>query len=232
MHWELVMARFRLDITVVLLWLATFLGALIATHLLRSAHFPVGWNYLALFLLSSTASFFSAGIYRWTFAAWGGALVMLAVGTLRLEGYLATPPGLLAAQYLPAALTGALLGEWLRYRLNKARNTPFDPEPSLHVLVAAVALLVLLPLLTFLYASTLMLVDPHLIDFMMFAPNNTPFLFPSLITALLCGLWLRSKEVAAPRSDKRAALVLIVVAIVLMVVAIFTKVVFGIVEVA
>src|SRR5512139_3314537 len=104
------------DLQVLALWLATFIGAVISTHLLRNAQYPIGWNYLALFLLALVSSTLGRGIYRWMAAAWGGALLMLILGTLRQSGYLATPPGLLAAQYLPAALTGALLGEYLRYR--------------------------------------------------------------------------------------------------------------------
>src|SRR5512139_3442093 len=146
-----------IDLPVLALWLATFLGAIVTTHLLRTAYFPLGWNYLALFLLAGVASTLGRGIYRWMAAAWGGAVLMLILGTLRQSGYLATPPGLLAIQYLPAALTGALLGEWLRYQFSRRRGVAFSPLPSIHTLVAMAGLLVVLPLIAFFYAADLAL---------------------------------------------------------------------------
>lgn len=224
--------RSPVDVPGVLLWLATFLGAIVTTHLLRDAQFPLGWSYLALFLLAGSASSLGRGIYRWTAAAWGGALLILVVGSLRQEGYLTAPLQLLAAQYLPAALTGALLGEWLRYQLSRLRGLPFAPAPSFHVLVAAALLLLVLPLITFGYAASHTLATPHLLALLMFTPGNTPFLFPSLLTAALCGYWVRSAQATAPAPDRRAALLVMVLSLLLMAAALLAKVIFGIIEVA
>jgi len=220
-----------LDLRTLALWLATFLGAIVSTHLLRNAQFPIGWNYLALFLLAGISSTLGPGIYRWMAAAWGGALLMLLVGTLRNSDYLATPPGLLAAQYLPAALTGSLLGEWLRYRISRWRGVRFFPVPSMHALVAVAVLLVFLPLIAFLYAADLALAGNNLMAVLMFAPGNTPFLFPSLITATLCGYWVRT-EPGATLYDRRTALLVMVLSILLFILIFTAKFIFGIVEVA
>ena len=220
-----------IDLPVLALWLVTFLGAIVTTHLLRNAQFPLGWNYLALFLLAGVASTLGQGIYRWMAAAWGGAVLMLLLGTLRQSGYLATPPGLLAAQYLPAALTGALLGEYLRYRISRWRGVPFSPIPSMHTLVAVSALLVILPLIAFLYAADLALAGRDPLAVLMYAPGNTPFLFPSLLTAALCGYWVRTEAGATPH-DRGAALLVMVLSIVLIILALTAKLIFGIIEVA
>lgn len=220
-----------LDLPTLALWLATFLGAIVSTHLLRNEVFPVGWNYLALFLLAGGASTLGPGIYRWMAAAWGGALLMLILGTLRQSGYLATPPGLLAIQYLPAALTGALLGEWLRYQFSRRRGVAFSPLPSIHTLVAMAGLLVVLPLIAFLYAADLALTGQDPLAVLMFAPGNTPFLFPSLFAAALCSYWVRTEPRAMP-NDRRAALLVMALSIILLILAFAAKLLFGIVEVA
>ena len=219
-----------LDLPILALWLTVFMGAIVSTHLLRNAQFPLGWNYLALFLLAGISSTLGRGIYRWMMAAWGGALLMLVVGTLRNGDYLNTPPGLLAVQYLPAALTGSLLGEWLRYQISRWRGVEFSPLPSLHALVAVAVLLVILPLIAFLYAADLALSGKNLIAVLMFTPGNTPFLFPSLIAAALCGYWIRT-EAAATLNDRRAALLVMALSILLIILAFTAKFVFGIVEV-
>jgi hypothetical protein len=220
-----------LDLPTLALWLATFTAAIVATHLLRNEVFPLGWNYLALFLLAVVSSTLGRGIYRWMAAAWGGAVLMLLLGTLRQSGYLATPPGLLAVQYLPAALTGALLGEWLRYHLSRWRGVPFSPIPSMHTLVVVAALLVILPLIAFLYAADLALAGRDPVAVLMYAPGNTPFLFPSLLTAALCGYWIRTAAGATPY-DRGAALLVMVLSILLIILAITAKFFFGIIEVA
>ena len=220
-----------LDLPTLALWLATFLGAIVATHVLRNAVFPLGWNYLALFLLAGLSSTLGRGIYRWMAAAWGGALLMLLVGTLRQSGYLATPPGLLAVQYLPATLTGALLGEWLRFQLSRWRGIPFSPIPSAHTLIAVAALLVILPLVAFLYAADLALAGRDPLAVLMFAPGNTPFLFPSLLTAALCGYWVRTDTAASP-NDRRTALLVMALSMLLIIIALAAKLLFGIIEVA
>jgi hypothetical protein len=220
-----------LDLPTLALWLATFTGALVATHLLRNAQFPLGWNYLVLFLLAGVSSTLGRGIYRWMAAAWGGAVLMLILGTLRQSGYLATPPELLAVQYLPAALTGALLGEWLRYRLSRWRGVPFFPVPSTHTLVMVAALLMILPLIAFTYAADLALAGRDPIAVLMYAPGNTPFLFPSLLTAALCGYWIRTEAEATPY-DRGAASLVMVLSILLIILAITAKFLFGIIEVA
>lgn len=220
-----------LDLPILALWLATFLGAIVTTHLLRNALFPLGWNYLALFLLAGVSSTLGRGIYRWMAAAWGGALLMLLFGTLRQSDYLNIPPGLLAVQYLPAALTGAMLGEWLRFQISRWRGLPFSPLPSLHTLLAVSALLVLLPLVAFLYAADLALAGRDPIAVLMFAPGNTPFLFPSLLTAALCGYWVHN-EANATTNDRFAALLLMALAILLLILALTAKLLYGIIEVA
>lgn len=220
-----------IDLSSLPLWLAVFLCAAVSTHLLRDAHFPVGWNYLALFLLAGISSSVGRGIYRWVAAAWGGALLMLMVGTLRHGGYTGTPPGLLASQYLPAALTGALLGEWLRYQFNRWRGLSFSPVPSRHTLVAMAALLIILPLLAFLYAADRALAGMDVKAIIMFAPGNTPFLFPSLITAVLCAYWVRLPEAKASATDRYVALLVMVLAILLILMALLVKFIYGVVEV-
>jgi len=220
-----------IDLPILALWLAAFIGAIISTHLLHNALFPLGWNYLALFLLAGIASTLGPGIYRWTAAAWGGALLMLLLGTLRNGDYLSTPPGLLAVQYLPAALTGALLGEWLRYRISRWRGVRFSPLPSMHTLLAVAALLVILPLIAFFYAASLALTGKDLLAVLMFTPGNTPFLFPSLITGALCGYWVRT-EPHATHNDRRVALLVMSISIVLMILASTAKLIFGVAEVA
>lgn len=220
-----------LDLRTLTLWLATFAGAIVATHLLRNALFPLGWNYLALFLLAGISSSLGRGIYRWTAAAWGGALLMLLLGTLRHNGYLASPPGLLAVQYLPAALTGALLGEWLRFQLSSWRGERLSPYPSLHVLLVVATLLVLLPLVAFLYAADLALAGQEPLAVLMFAPGNTPFLFPSLLTAALCGYWVRTERTAT-RLDRQAALLVMALSLLLLILAVSAKFLFGVIEVA
>ncbi|HEY0634563.1 MAG TPA: hypothetical protein VGE00_04195 [Gammaproteobacteria bacterium] len=220
-----------LDLPTLALWLVTFIGAIVATHLLRNAQFPIGWNYLALFLLAGVSSTLGQGIYRWMAAAWGGALLMWVLGTLRQNGYLLTPPGLLAAQYLPAALTGALLGEWLRYRLSRWRGVRFSPLPSLHALLVVAVLLMLLPLVAFLYAADLVLAGRDPLALLMFSPGNTPFLFPSLITAALCGYWVRSAA-NATRNERHVALLVILLSLLLMVLALTAKLLFGYLQVA
>jgi len=215
-----------------LLGSAAFLGAIVTTHLLRNAQFPIGWNYLALFLLAGVTSTFGRGIFRWVLATWGGALLMLYIGTVRQEDYLAIPASLLALQYLPAALTGALLGEWSRFQLSRMRGVPFSPMPYWHALIAAAILLILLPLFTFAYASGHTLTHPGVMALLMFTPSNTPFLFPSLITAALCGYWIRSPQAAAPASDRRAALVIMLLSITLIVAVLLIKTIFGIIEAA
>lgn len=220
-----------LDLPTLALWLATFIGAIVATHLLRNTQFPIGWNYLALFLLAGVSSTLGQGIYRWMAAAWGGALLMLLLGTLRQNGYLLTPPGLLAAQYLPAALTGALLGEWLRYRLSRWRGVRFSPLPSLHTLLAVMALLMLLPLLAFLYAADRALAGGKLMEVLMYSPGNTPFLIPSLLTAALCGYWVRT-DGGGTRNERRVALLVMVLAMLLLILALTAKLLFGVIEVA
>lgn len=219
-----------LDLPTLALWLATFTGAIVATHLLRNAQFPLGWNYLALFLLAGVSSTLGRGIYRWMAAAWGGAVLMLILGT-RQSGYLATAPELLAMQYLPAALTGAMLGEWLRYQLCRWRGIPFSPMPSTHTLVVMAALLVILPLTAFIYAADLALAGRDPIAVLMYAPGNTPFLFPSLLTAALCGYWIRTEAEATPY-DRGAASLVMVLSILLIILAITAKFLFGIIEVA
>lgn len=219
-----------LDLPTLALWLATFTGAIVATHLLRNAQFPLGWNYLALFLLAGVSSTLGRGIYRWMAAAWGGAVLMLILGA-RQSGYLATAPELLAMQYLPAALTGAMLGEWLRYQLCRWRGIPFSPMPSTHTLVVMAALLVILPLTAFIYAADLALAGRDPIAVLMYAPGNTPFLFPSLLTAALCGYWIRTEAEATPY-DRGAASLVMVLSILLIILAITAKFLFGIIEVA
>lgn len=219
-----------LDLPTLALWLATFTGAIVATHLLRNAQFPLGWNYLALFLLAGVSSTLGRGIYRWMVAAWGGAVLMLILGA-RQSGYLATAPELLAMQYLPAALTGAMLGEWLRYQLSRWRGIPFSPIPSTHTLVVMAALLVILPLTAFIYAADLALAGRDPIAVLMYSPGNTPFLFPSLLTAALCGYWIRTEAEATPY-DRGAASLVMVLSILLIILAITAKFVFGIIEVA
>lgn len=219
-----------LDLPTLALWLATFTGAIVATHLLRNAQFPLGWNYLSLFLLAGVSSTLGRGIYRWMAAAWGGAVLMLILGT-RQSGYLATAPELLAMQYLPAALTGAMLGEWLRYQLCRWRGIPFSPMPSTHTLVVMAALLVILPLTAFIYAADLALAGRDPIAVLMYAPGNTPFLFPSLLTAALCGYWIRTEAEATPY-DRGAASLVMVLSILLIILAITAKFLFGIIEVA
>lgn len=219
-----------LDLPTLALWLATFTGAIVATHLLRNALFPLGWNYLALFLLAGVASTLGRGIYRWMAAAWGGAVLMLILGA-RQSGYLATAPELLSMQYLPAALTGAMLGEWLRYRLSRWRGIPFSPLPSTHTLVVMAALLVILPLTAFIYAADLALAGRDPIGVLMYAPGNTPFLFPSLLTAALCGYWIRTEAEATPY-DRGAAALVMVLSIALIILAMSAKLLFGIIEVA
>ncbi len=220
-----------IDLQVLALWLATFMGAIVSTYLLRNAQFPLGWNYLALFLLAGISSTMGRGIYRWMAAAWSGALLMLLLGTAHNGDYLTTPPGLLAVQYLPAALTGALLGEWLRYQLSRWRGVPFSPVPSMHTLVAVAGLLVVLPLLAFLYAADLVLTGKDLLTVLMFTPGNTPFLFPTLVTAALCGYWVRSGTGATP-NDRRVALLVMSLSILLMILALTAKFIFGAAEVA
>lgn len=220
-----------LSLQVLALWLATFMCAIVATHLLRNAVFPLGWNYLVLFLLAGLASTLGPGIYRWMAAAWGGALLMLILGTVRQSDYLASPLELVAVQYLPAALTGALLGEWLRYQLSRWRGVPFYPLPSLHTLVAVAVLLVTLPLITFLYAADLVLAGRDPIAILMFAPGNTPFLFPTLLTAALCGYWVRAAA-NATRNERRMALLVILLSLLLMALALTVKLLFGYLEVA
>lgn len=219
-----------LDLPTLALWLATFTAAIVATHLLRNAQFPLGWNYLSLFLLAGVSSTLGRGIYRWMAAAWGGAVLMLILGT-RQSGYLATAPELLAMQYLPAALTGAMLGEWLRYQLCRWRGIPFSPMPSTHTLVVMAALLVILPLTAFIYAADLALAGRDPIAVLMYAPGNTPFLFPSLLTAALCGYWIRTEAEATPY-DRGAASLVMVLSILLIILAITAKFLFGIIEVA
>lgn len=219
-----------LDLPTLALWLATFTGAIVATHLLRNAQFPLGWNYLSLFLLAGVSSTLGRGIYRWMAAAWGGAVLMLILGA-RQSGYLATAPELLAMQYLPAALTGAMLGEWLRYQLCRWRGIPFSPMPSTHTLVVMAALLVILPLTAFIYAADLALAGRDPIAVLMYAPGNTPFLFPSLLTAALCGYWIRTEAEATPY-DRGAASLVMVLSILLIILAITAKFLFGIIEVA
>ncbi len=220
-----------LDLPTEALWLATFLGALVATHLLRNELFPLGWNYLALFLLAGVASTLGRGIYRWMFAAWGGALLMVLWGTLRQNGYLVSMPGLLVAQYLPAALTGALLGEWLRYRISIWRGVAFAPLPSLYIMLVVAVVLMVLPLLAFWYAADLVLARRDLLALLMFTPGNTPFLFPSLITAALCGYWVRSAA-NATRNERRVALLVILLSLLLMALALTAKLLFGYLQVA
>lgn len=221
-----------LDLPVLALWLAACSGAILTTHLLRDLHAPLGWSYLALFLLAGTASMLGRGIYRWVAAVWGGTLLMLLVGSMRSGDYLHTLPGLLAVQYLPAALTGALLGEWLRYQLSRWRGQRFSPIPSLHLLLGTAALLALLPLLAFLYAADRALAGTSLMAVLMFVPGNTPFLFPSLITAALCGYWVSSPATGATPGDQRVARLVMGLAILLMILAVAAKFIFGIIEVA
>lgn len=220
-----------INLPALLLGSVAFLGALLTTHLLHNAQSPIGWNFLALFLLAGITSTFGRGVFRWTIATWAGTLVMLIVGS-RQSGYLAIPPGLLAAQYLPAALTGALIGEWLRYQLCQIRGITFSPTPYWHALIAAAALLILLPLITFGYAANHTLSTPGVKDLLMFAPGNTPFLFPSLITAALCGYWVRTPQAAAPKADQFSGLLVMILALVLIAAALSIKVLFGVIEAA
>ncbi|HEY0720094.1 MAG TPA: hypothetical protein VGE50_02455 [Gammaproteobacteria bacterium] len=220
----------NLGLPALVLWLATFLGAIVSTHLLRDAHTLLGWNYLVLFLLAGTASTLGRGIYRWVVAAWGGALLMLLVETVR--GQLPIPPGLPAVQYLPAALTGALLGEWLRYRRRRWLGQPFSPLPSLHLLVVTAIVLVLLPLLAFLYSAEHTLAGVNWRALLMFTPGNTPFLFPSLISAALCGYWVGTPAAGASQRERRVAQGVMGIAIALMLLALAAKFIFGVIEVA
>jgi hypothetical protein len=221
-----------INMPALLLGAFAFLGAIVSTQLLRNIQFPIGWNYLALFLLAGLTSTFGRGIFRWVLATWAGALVMLYVGSMRQEGYLIVPASLQAMQYLPAVLTGALLGEWLRFRLSRLRGLPFSPTPYWHALIAASLVLLLLPLITFAYASAHTLTHPGVMALLMFTPGNTPFLFPSLITAALCGYWIRTTEVAAPKVERCSALLVMILSLLLIVAVLFIKVLFGMLEVA
>ena len=220
-----------LDLPTLALWLATFTGAIVATHLLRNAQFPLGWNYLALFLLAGVSSTLGRGIYRWMVAAWGGAVLMLILGA-RQSGYLATAPELLAMQYLPAALTGAMLGEWLRYQLSRWRGIPFSPIPSTHTLVVMAALLVILPLTAFIYAADLALAgrDPIAVSDVL----TRQYAVPLSVTAHLPPYardWIRTEAEATPY-DRGAASLVMVLSILLIILAITAKFLFGIIEVA
>lgn len=187
---------------------------------------PIGWNYIALFILAGIFTFFARGTYQWIGAVWLGALLGLYFSDYHAQVYARFAWLIIAVQFIPAVLTGGLFGQWLRFQLARRFNLIRPQIPSSHTVLASAILLLALPVLSFILLARVTIDNLSLLSLFMFAPGNTPFIFPGLITAALCGHWLR-QQTDLTTQDRQRAMVVIIVAYLLLVITLAVKFIFG-----
>ena len=205
---------------------AAVLVSLLVTNLLGEQVYPIGWVYLALFGVAGVFSFVASGTYLWVTAVWVGAMLVVVFGAADYPGDVLLSAIIIGVQYLSAVMTGGLFGQWLRYRYAKSTHQPLPVIPSLHALLISGVFLLLLPVLAFVMLAGVSIENESLAAILMFIPGNTPFLFPALLTAVLCGYWVKS-EPGISATDEKWAWALIIMALLLLVVAAFLKFIFG-----
>ena len=111
-----------LVIAVLLAWGVTLSGG--------GHDYPVGWVYIALFVLTGALTFIARGTYMWIAAVWLGAFLVVCFGPRPLPDNLLLGAVIVGLQFLSAVLTGGLLGQWLRYQFAKRRGAPLPRERS------------------------------------------------------------------------------------------------------
>lgn len=198
------------------------------TTLVEDRSYPIGWIYLGLFVLTGIFTFLARGTYLWIIAVWAGAMLMVVFGT---QDYPETRwPGviIIGVQYLSAVLTGGLLGQWLRYQLARYQSRPLPLVPTANMLLVSGIFLMLLPGLAFLLLAGVTIQNESLATILMFIPGHTPFLLPALLTGALCGYWVR--QLADDASDRRRAIILVIVSLALVVLALMLRFIFGYLE--
>lgn len=198
------------------------------TRLVGSQVYPIGWIYISLFALAGLFTFMARGTYMWILAVWIGAMLMVVLGQQDYPGIRWLSIVIIGVQYLSAVLTGGLLGQWLRYRSAINRHERLPLVPSAHMLLVTGVFLLILPILSFLMLARMSIQNESLATILMFIPGHTPFLLPAFLTGALCGFWV--KRVTSDMSDRRWAMILVVVSLVLVVVALLLRFIFGYLE--
>lgn len=196
---------------------------------LSSGHaYPVGWIYIALFVLSGALTFIARGTYMWIAAVWLGAFLVVWFGPQPLPDNVLLGVIIVSLQYLSAVLTGGLLGQWLRYQLAKRRGRPLPMLPTANMLLVSGLFLLLLPVLAFLLLAGATIENESLVTVLMFVPGQMPFLLPALLAGVLCGYWVR--QLASESGVRVWALQLMILSIVLIALALSLRFVFGYLE--
>ena len=209
-----------LVIAVLLAWGVTLSGG--------GHDYPVGWVYIALFVLTGALTFIARGTYMWIAAVWLGAFLVVCFGPRPLPDNLLLGAVIVGLQFLSAVLTGGLLGQWLRYQFAKRRGAPLPLLQTANMLLVSGLFLLLLPVLAFLLLAGVTIENESLVTVLMFVPGQTPFLLPALLAGVLCGFWVR--QLAVEPDVRIWALLLMILSVVLIVLALSLRFVFGYLE--
>lgn len=199
---------------------------LFITDQLQAPTYPIGWMYLALFLLTAGYAFIASGIYRWVAVVWLGSVLAVVYRGIAIPGEQWLIVAVLAIQYLTATMGGGVMGQLLHYHLAMRRQWRSPRIPSSHSLLLTLLVLLLLPVISFFLHLSSTVSSPGLLDILMFVPGNTPFLYPVLLVVITTGHWLyQHREITL--TDRKLTQWALVLAYGLLALTLLIKLVFG-----